>query len=189
MDNEANGINNQGYEAMENGNYERAKELFWQAIAIDSSAAVYYENLAIACKQSDDEVGLLNCYSVAKKNIPNNATIFYYSGDALQNAGRYQEAIRDYNRAIALSDAEDTDLLHFFYFNRGNTYLKLKKFHQAINNYDRALEIFPKHAASYANRGMAHYNTKNSEEACADWQQAYNNGYKPAANYQQKYCR
>ena len=57
MDNTANGINNEGYEAMERGDYEQAKQLFRQAIAIDSSAVPYYENLAIACHRSDDQAG------------------------------------------------------------------------------------------------------------------------------------
>lgn len=189
MDNTANGINNEGYEAMERGDYEQAKQLFRQAIAIDSSAVPYYENLALACQRSDDQAGLLQCYRMAKKNIPDDPNIFYYSGDVLQNAGRYQEAIRDYDRAIELSDPEYTDLLHFFFFNRGNAYLKLKDFQIAVDNYGQALEVFPQHAASYANRGMARYNLKDKKGACADWQQAYNNGYKPAANYQNKYCQ
>ncbi|MEM6842382.1 MAG: tetratricopeptide repeat protein [Bacteroidota bacterium] len=189
MDNTANGINNEGYEAMEQGDYELAKELFRQAIAIDSSAVPYYENLALACQRSDDQVGLLQCYQMAKKNIPDDPNIFYYSGDVLQNAGRYEEAIRDYDRAIELSDPEYTDLLHFFYFNRGNAYLKLKDFQTAVDNYSQALDVFPQHAASYANRGMARYNLKDKTGACTDWQQAYDNGYEPAANYQKKYCQ
>ncbi|WKN43887.1 tetratricopeptide repeat protein [Tunicatimonas pelagia] len=188
INNEANGINNQGYEAMEQGDYERAKELFRQAIAIDSSAVIYYENLALACQQSEDQAGVIQCYQLAKQNLPNNPTMFYYSGDALQNAERYEEAIRDYDQAIALSNLEPTDLLHFFYFNRGNAYLKLKDFQTAVDNYGQALEVFPQHAASYANRGMARYNLKDKKGACTDWQQAYDNGYEPAASYQQKYC-
>ena len=189
MDNEANGLNNQGYEALEQGNYEQAKKLLWQAIAIDSSVAAYYENLALACQRSNDQAGLLKCYATAKKHITDNPQIFYYSGDVLQNAKRYKEAIRDYDRAIALSQEDEPPLLHLYYFNRGNSYLKLKQFQQAVDNYDQALEILPQHAPSYANRGMARYNLKNRDGACADWQSAYDNGYEPAASYQKRFCQ
>ena len=189
MDNEANGLNNQGYEALEQGNYEQAKDLLWQAIARDSSVAAYYENLALACQRSNDQAGLLKCYATAKKNIPDNPQIFYYSGDALQNASRYKEAIQDYDRAIALSQNDEPPLLHLYYFNRGNSYLKLKQFQKAAENYNQSLKILPQHAPSYANRGMARYNLKNRDGACSDWQSAYDNGYEPASTYQKKFCQ
>lgn len=189
VDFEANQWNSKGYELMMDGDYAQAKTYFWKAIKKDPKVVYYYENLANACTQSGDQEGLLKCYASAKQNLPNEPDIFYFSGDALQNAKQYKEAIADYTQAITLAKDKGTDLLHLYYFNRGNSWLKLRNYQKAKNDYDQALILQPYHQASYANRTMANYNLKNVESACADWQKAEELGYTLATQYQNKFCR
>ena len=189
VDFEASQWNSEGYQYMMEGKYALAKDQFWKAITKDPKVIIYYENLANACSRSDDQEGLLKCYTHAKQNLPDEPDIFYYSGDVLQNAGQYANAIADYNKAIVLAKNKQTELLHLYYFNRGNSWLKLRDYQNAKNDYDQALHLHPLHKASYANRAMAHYNLKNKEGACADWQKAYELGYTTAAQYQKKFCR
>lgn len=188
IDFEANQWNSEGYQLMMDGKYALAKDLFWKAIQKDPKVTYYYENLANACSESGDQEGLLKCYAAAKKSLPGEPDIFYYSGDALQNNKQYPEAIADYTQAITLTKNKPTDLLHLYYFNRGNSWLKLRNYQKAKDDYDHALTLQPYHQASYANRGMANYNLKNSKGACADWQKAYELGYTNAAQYQKKFC-
>lgn len=188
IDYEANEWNSEAHSLIEEGKYEQAKSLLEKAIARNPEVLLYYENLAIACKNSADQDGLLACYSLAKKNIPYEPSVFYHSGDVLQNAKRYGEALADYNRAIALADP-DTELLYLYYFNRGNTLLKLREYKSARADYDKALGINPYHQASYANRAMIRYNLKDVDGACEDWQQAQELGYQAAEKYLNKYCR
>lgn len=189
VDFEANEWNTKGYQLMMDGNYVEAKDYYWKAITKDPKVVYYYENLANACTESNDQEGLLKCYQTAKKNLPGEPDIFYYSGDVLQNAKQYNEAIADYTQAISLAKSKSSDLLHLYYFNRGNSWLKLRDYQKAKQDYDQALTLQPYHQASYANRAMAHYNLKSRNAACADWQKAYELGYTTAAQYQKKFCQ
>lgn len=189
VDFEANEWNSEGYQLMMDGKYTQAKALFWKAIQKDPKVIYYYENLANACTESNDQQGLMKCYETAKKNLSTEPDIFYYSGDVLQNAQQYSEAIADYTQAIALAQNKSTDLLPLYYFNRGNSWLKLRDYQKAKNDYDQALTLHPYHQASYANRAMANYNLKNRESACTDWQKAFELGYTTALQYQKKYCQ
>lgn len=188
IDYEANEWNSEAHSLIEEGKYEQAKPLLEKAIARNPEVLLYYENLAIACKNSADQEGLLSCYALAKKNIPDEPSVFYHSGDVLQNAKQYEEAIADYNHAIELAD-KDTELLYLYYFNRGNTWLKLREYKSARTDYDQALMLNEYHQASYANRATARYNLRDVGGACEDWQQAHKLGYQAGAKYHEKYCQ
>ena len=188
IDYTANEWNTQAHALIEQGQYEAAKPLLKKAIARNPEVLIYYENLAIACKSSADQEGLLSCYALAKKNMPEEPSVFYYSGDVLQNAEQYEEAIADYNRAIELA-GKDTELLHLYYFNRGNTWLKLREYKNARADYDKSLMLNEYHQASYVNRATARYKLRDADGACADWAQAYQLGYQAVAQYQRKYCQ
>jgi tetratricopeptide (TPR) repeat protein len=58
------------------------------------------------------------------------------------------------------------------YSNRGAYYSLLSNFVQAINDYDRAIELDPKYADAFYNRGLAHYHLGEHELAVADYTQA-----------------
>lgn len=182
--------NNTGYEKLQNGQYAEAKSLFLKAIELDSFDILMYENLAITCQRLSDYDGLVQCYSKAKRIFPDDADVHYYSGDVLQNLKRFDEAIKDYDRAIKISnDDEDNEILYLYYFNRGNTYLKLKNYRLATDNFNRSLELNPYHFASFANRGMARYNLKDINGACSDWNDAKELGHSGSSEYLSKYCR
>lgn len=187
IDYAANEWNNQAHSLIEKGEYQEAKALLKRAIDRNPEVLLYYENLAIACNNSDDQQGLLSCYALAKENIPDEASIFYHSGDALQNAQRYEEALADYNRAIELAN-QDTELLYLYYFNRGNTWLKLREYKSAQIDYDKAIALNPYHHASFVNRATARYNRRDAKGACEDWLKANELGYQPALKYFKKYC-
>lgn len=182
--------NNTGYAKLQNGNYAEAKSLFLKAIELDSFDILMYENLAITYQKMSDYDGLVQCYSKAKRIFPNDADVHYYSGDILQNLKRYEEAIKDYDKAIKISnDDKENELLYLYYFNRGNTYLKLKNYGLAIENFNYTLQLNPYHFASFANRGMARFNLKDKNGACSDWNDAKELGHSGSSEYLMKYCR
>ncbi|MFP4089819.1 MAG: tetratricopeptide repeat protein [Cyclobacteriaceae bacterium] len=189
VDFEANKLNSEGYELMMAGQYEAAKKLFWQAINIDPDVFFFYENLANACEETNDQQGMLACYAKAKVHLPDEPNIFYFSGDVLQNNGRLEEAINDYTNAVKLAEKKGSQLLYLFYFNRGNSWLKLKNYQKAVRDYDEAIKLQPFHQPSFVNRGMSRYNLKDKEGACQDWQKGVKLGYEQAENYLNKFCK
>jgi len=71
--------------------------------------------------------------------------------------------------------------IKYVYFNRGNTYYKLKQYKEAIKDYTEAIHINPSDSYFYNNRGNAYYKLKRYEEAIKDYTSAIeidpNNAY------------
>ena len=184
---EASMANNEGYIVLQNGDYKDAIKLFQEAIALNPSEIIYHYNLADACLQSDDNNCALEAYSGAKLQFPEEADLYLYTGDVYQRQSKLREAILEYDKAISLV-TEANPLKYLFFFNRANSYLKLKDYKAAVANYTSTLEELPNYYGAYANRGMAYYNLKRKAEACTDWLKASENGYVTAKQYIKLYC-
>ena len=186
---QAETVNNQGYEQLEAEQYKAAESSFRQALALDSSNQMYYENLARALGKQQKTEQVVAVYDRAQRQFPEVSDLYYYRADALQKLERYEAARQDYTQAINLLDKNpDTPLQHLYYFNRGNTYLKQRNYTAARQDYDQALRINDFHYGSYANRGFARYNLGDKSGACADWRKAEEAGYEAAQDYLSKFC-
>src|SRR6185295_14552783 len=76
------------------------------------------------------------------------------SGQTSHNQGRFEEAIRIYNRVIALS-ANQPRTAAIANFRIGNAYMAQGKFGNAEVAFSRAVELNPSDAESYNNLGEA----------------------------------
>ena len=84
--------------------------------------------------------------------------------DALQ---RYDEALRDYDQAIALNPN-----LAQTYSNRSNTYQALQRYDEALRDCDQAIALDPNYAKAYNNRGNTYQALRRYDEALHDYEQA-----------------
>ena len=57
-------------------------------------------------------------------------------------------------------------------FNQGVTLLDEGQYDQAIAYFNEALEINPRYADAYDNRGLAYYYKGQYDKACSDWRRA-----------------
>jgi len=89
-------------------------------------------------------------------------------------AGRLDEAIRDYGRAIELQ-ADYADALE----NRSNAYLQTKRYDLAIADCNEAIKLRPDHQRAYINRAVAYWRTQQYEKALADVQTYREKGGQP----------
>ncbi|GAA5034229.1 hypothetical protein GCM10011506_27370 [Marivirga lumbricoides] len=185
---EASVANNNGFALLENEEYVEAIDQFRKAIVLDPTKIIYYYNLANACLKSNNYDCALEAYAGAKLHYPNEADLYMYTGDIYQKQNKLKEAILEYDKAINL-EKNDNPLKYLFYFNRGNTYLKLKNYKAAALNYTSTLNELPDYYGAYTNRGMAYYNLKRKSEACSDWQKAVKNGHAAAKQYISMYCK
>ena len=97
---------------------------------------------------------------------------------------KYEEAIYYINEQIYLQPKTS----HISYYNRANSYLLLKKYDLAINDFDRAIEIDNSTAHFYFTRGLCYFEMKNPK-SCDDWKVALEKGFDKAAEYIDKYCK
>ncbi|QLE39644.1 tetratricopeptide repeat protein [Nostoc sp. C052] len=81
--------------------------------------------------------------------------------------GDYQEAIENFNQAIAL----EKDLA-VAYSDRCLAYLQLQDYHQAIADCTQAINFAPDNFEAYLNRGVAHYRQGDYPTAIVDHNQA-----------------
>ena len=95
----------------------------------------------------------------------------YYSynnrGLAKLDLGNKQEAIADFDRAIALNPK-----YAHTYVNRGNAKSSLGDKQGAITDFSQAITLNPKYALAYNNRGSVKLNTGNIQEAISDFDRA-----------------
>lgn len=127
-------------------NYERALEMFNQALRIFSDYAdawlqVGYTRLAIG-----DPAGALDAFGEVSRIIPNSAEAFYGAGVACAKQGRHAEAISYFRRVLFIrqNSAE-------VYVEVGHSYYELGDFRSAIDSYKQAISI-------RSNYVPAHYN-------------------------------
>lgn len=98
----------------------------------------------------------------------NNYLIAYNNrGIAKNNLGLYEEAIKDFDKAIEL----DSNYLSA-YNNRGISKAKLGNNEEAIKDFNKAIELNPNISEAYNNRGNAKNNLKQYEEAIKDFDKA-----------------
>jgi tetratricopeptide (TPR) repeat protein len=96
---------------------------------------------------------------------PNNLNAGYARAKLMQDIGRTDEAIKEYERLIKLNSNCDN-----CYYNIGAIYLEVKKDpKKALENFTKAIEINPSYVEAYFARGYTYTKLKDKENAKADY--------------------
>jgi len=74
-------------------------------------------------------------------NPLNAASIWYMRAATINASGKYDEAVKAYDKVIALSQDNVTTALA--YGGRGAALIKLGKYNEAVTAYDKAIQLFP----------------------------------------------
>ena len=74
------------------------------------------------------------------------------------------------------------------YYKSGCDKLELKDFRGAIQDYNKAIELNPKYALAYNNRGMAKIALGQKDSGCLDLSKAGELGYMDAYDAIKEYC-
>ena len=104
--------------------------------------------------------------------------------DRVDRTYDYSEAIADMQEAVRiLSD------IPYLYYNLGNLFCLSSQMVEAIENYDRAIRIYPYMGDAYYNRGLALIFLKDKEKGCIDLSRAGELGVADAYSVISKYCK
>jgi len=133
-----------------------------QAISADDYLA--QARALLGKKGSEQEVIRLANQALALRQ---SGDAYFYRAYAKSALGDKQEAIADYNQAIAINPQ-----LTAAYNNRGNDKSDLGDKQGAIAEYNQAIAINPQYAIAYSNRGFAKSELGDKQEAIADYNQA-----------------
>lgn len=95
----------------------------------------------------------------------------------------YSDAIRDMKAA-----AEVLPDIPYIYYNLGNLYCLSSEHISSIDNYSKAIELYPYMGDAYFNRGLVLIYLKDKEKGCIDLSRAGELGVKDAYGVIKKYC-
>ena len=169
------------------GNYAEAFEAYNKVNQTSfASAATFYS--AAKAKQltegSDmNEVLALMDGAIEKLNKPylsDAAPYFYERAELRAQAGKFREAVMDYNTFF---DAVSGDVTALFYFQREQAEMQCRMYQQALNDINKAVEMAPEDVDFLVEKGSVHLRVNQLDEAIAAFQKAISMNDQYAAAY------
>lgn len=124
------------------------------------------DNLKMALSKDNISKEIIN---VLKTKLKEN---YLFYGIEEYKAGNYQHAIDVYSEALNISPDES------LYSNIGTSYFMLKQYDKAIESYQKALSLNPKHLDSIINLAMTYETIGKKTEAENEYKKACELGYK-----------
>ncbi|KAA6339022.1 Lipopolysaccharide assembly protein B [termite gut metagenome] len=121
-------------------------------------------------------------YNAVKGSV--NDVFYYYREQASLKAKQFQRALDDINKAIELSPKDVNYLAE-----SGVVNLRIGRYEEAIKSLNEALAIDPKYAEGYRLIGLCHMQTKQNDEACADFAKAKELGDTAVDDLIEKHCK
>jgi tetratricopeptide (TPR) repeat protein len=119
-------------------------------------------------KVKEGNILLKKCAFKGQSEKIQEAAVGYCNlGNNYQEVGDYQQAIKDFDRAIELDPK-----LAGAYWGRGKTYHEVGDYQQAIKDYDRAIALNPKLRGAYWSRGKTYQELGNQQQAKEDFKTA-----------------
>ena len=140
--------NGKGIIQAKSGKYQEAIKHFDKALAFDPK----FDDAMVkkgACFESMDNITeAIRCYDKALAMNPQNPEAFNHKGNCLNLLGFYQEAIPYFNKAL------DIEKLALPYYNKAKSLENLNNIHEALDCYNKALELEPEWAEAFYDKAL-----------------------------------
>lgn len=125
-------------------------------------------------------------------SIENNVQTLTMDDQGTTRARVRDQVSRTYDYSEAIDDMLAADRLlpgvPYVYFNLGNLYCLSSRFVESVDNYTKAISIFPYMGDAYYNRGLVLIYLKDKEKGCIDLSRAGELGVGDAYSVISKYC-
>jgi len=123
---------------------------------------------ALAAEEQGDLPLALECYGRAVDDPGigdvSKGLLLAARGNVLASMGKPAEALKEYDKALALALEQSVIL-----FNRGNLLFGMGRYDEAIADYTRAIDLDAADASAYNNRGSAWFAKGNLDSALANY--------------------
>ena len=144
--------------------------------------AFYYMNRGVLRAEMIDFISSIES-NVQVLTMDDSGTTRARVKDQVSQVYDYSTAISDMRQA-----AETVDDIPYIYFNLGNLYCLTAEHITSIENYTRAIELYPYMGDAYYNRGLVLIYLKDKEKGCIDLSRAGEMGVSEAYSVIKKYC-
>jgi tetratricopeptide (TPR) repeat protein len=145
---------------LNNGENEKALELFDWALTLQPNFDAAWNNKGLALHHLGKYEEALKCYDKAIELNPTDDCSSNNKGNALDALGKYEEALKCYDKAIELSPTDER-----LWTNKANTLDNLGKYEEALKYADKAIELNPRYNASWNIKGVVNSHLGKREEA------------------------
>ena len=142
-----------------------AREMFEDKFCWKEAVAAY-DNASSKIKLSDFQ-GVLDVIQPAIKLCPDSAEYLGMRGRAYLGLGKYDLAMLDFDKAIALGQKNFSA-----YYGRGCAFVSKNKYQEAFDDLSKAIESNEKFADAYMNRAYACEGMQKNQSALYDYLQA-----------------
>ena len=176
------------------GKYAEAFEAYNKVnqTSFASAASFYSASKAKQLTEGSDmnEVLALMDGAIEKLNKPyfsDAAPYFYERAELRAQAGKFREAVMDYNTFF---DAVGGDVTALFYYQREQAEMQCRMYQQALNDINKAVEMAPEDVDFLVEKGSVHLRVNQLDEAIAAFQKAISMNDQYAAAYRMLgYCQ
>ena len=124
--------------------------------------------------------------------IENNVQVLSMDDSGNTRARVKDQVVRQYDYSDAVADMkqalEKVHDLPYLYYNLGNLYCLSSEHINSIDNYTKAIELYPYMGDAYFNRGLVLIYLKDKEKGCIDLSRAGELGVQDAYSVIKKYC-
>jgi tetratricopeptide (TPR) repeat protein len=125
-------------------------------------------------------------------SIQSNVQVLSMDDSGNTRARVKDQVVRQYDYADAVSDmkkaAEILPDIPYIYYNLGNLYCLSAEHISSIDNYTKAIELYPYMGDAYFNRGLVLIYLKDKEKGCIDLSRAGELGVQDAYGVIKRYC-
>ncbi len=125
-------------------------------------------------------------------SIESNVQVLSMDDTGNTRARVRDQVVRQYDYTDAVEDmkkaAEIVPALPYIYYNLGNLYCLSSEHVSSIDNYTKAIELYPYMGDAYFNRGLVLIYLKDKEKGCIDLSRAGELGVQDAYGVIKKYC-
>jgi len=125
-------------------------------------------------------------------SIENNVQVLSMDDAGTTRARVRDQVTRQYDYSEAIEDMEAArevvPEIPYIYYNLGNLYCLSSEHIQSIDNYTKAIELYPYMGDAYFNRGLVLIYLKDKEKGCIDLSRAGELGIQDAYSVIKKYC-
>ena len=183
-----------GIKEVRNKQYNSALKYFDQAIemAPDDVAKNRYSNLYKAfflMNRGVLKAEMIDFIASIESNVQtltmdDQGTTRARVSDRTDRTYDYSEAISDIEEAIRILPE-----IPYFHFNLGNLHCLSSQLVSSIEDYNRAIKLYPEMGDAYYNRGLVLIFLKDNEKGCIDLSRAGELGIKDAYSVINKYCK
>jgi serine/threonine protein kinase/tetratricopeptide (TPR) repeat protein len=145
--------------------FKKAAELY----PLGSAAA--YHMRALAESTAGNHRGTLAILLEERERYPSDRLVHEYIGNAYVALGDDPLALAAYTKSVEQDTTKSLGRSRSLY-NRGDIYLRQKKYALALADYSWSLALYPGHWHVYNQRALAHFHLGHFEQALADYEEA-----------------